>query len=202
MYKLGSNRFLKWRPHASGVDLSAEAARMRWARTHVSVPRVLELDCDELGCWLLTEALEGESAVSPRWVAAPEIAVAAIGRGLRTLHDSLPVQQCPFSWSVEDRLRDAADPAALGAHPPIDRLVVCHGDACSPNTILREDGSVSGLVDLGHLGVADRWADLAIATWATEWNYGPGWEDHLLRAYGIEPDPVRTAYYRALWDAT
>jgi kanamycin kinase len=34
------------------------------------------------------------------------------------------------------------------------------------------------------------------------WNYGPGWEDALLEGYGIEPDPVRTDFYRALWDAT
>jgi kanamycin kinase len=24
-------------------------------------------------------------------------------------------------------------------------------------------------VDLGELGIADRWADLAVATWSTEW---------------------------------
>jgi len=48
----------------------------------------------------------------------------------------------------------------------------------------------------GALGVADRWADLAIATWSTQWNYGPGWERHLLAAYGINRDLRRTAYYR------
>ncbi len=50
------------------------------------------------------------------------------------------------------------------------------------------------------MGVADRWADPAVATWSTIWNYGAGWEDELLDAYGIEPDPERTAYYRLLWD--
>ena len=45
--------------------------------------------------------------------------------------------------------------------PPVDRLVVCHGDACAPNTLLTDDGRWSGHVDLGQLGVADRWADLA-----------------------------------------
>jgi kanamycin kinase len=55
-------------------------------------------------------------------------------------------------------------------------------------------------VDLATLGVADRWADLAVATLATTWNYGPGWEDPLLAAYGVERDPPRTGYYRALWD--
>ncbi len=38
-------------------------------------------------------------------------------------------------------------------------------------------------MDLGCLGVADRWADLAVATWSTTWNYGTGWERGLLYAY-------------------
>jgi kanamycin kinase len=50
------------------------------------------------------------------------------------------------------------------------------------------------------MGIADRWADLAVATWSTTWNYGPGWEQELLAAYGVDPDPVRTDYYRLLWD--
>jgi kanamycin kinase len=85
-------------------------------------------------------------------------------------------------------------------HPPVDQLVVCHGDACPPNTLLSDDGRWSGHVDLGLLGIADRWADLAVATWSTDWNYGPGWDQLLLEAYGIAPDPERTHYYRLLWD--
>ncbi len=47
---------------------------------------------------------------------------------------------------------------------------------------------------------SDRWADLAVATWSVEWNYGPQWEGLLLEAYGIAPDPDRSSYYRLLWD--
>ena len=86
--------------------------------------------------------------------------------------------------------------AVLDAPPAIGRLVVCHGDACAPNTVLTDDGDWSGHVDLGELGVADRLADLAIATWSTEWNHGPGWEHALLHAYGVEPDPGRNRYHR------
>jgi len=55
----------------------------------------------------------------------------------------------------------------------------------------RADGALAQLGRaraLGALGVADRWADLAVATWSLEWNYGPGWQSVLLEAYGVESD--------------
>jgi len=66
--------------------------------------------------------------------------------------------------------------------------------------LLAADGRWSGHVDLGMLGVTDRWADLAVATWSAEWNYGPGWDGLLLDSYGVSPDPERIRYYRLLWD--
>jgi kanamycin kinase len=197
-------RFIKWRPSQPGIDLTPELQRLEWAAQYISVPRVLSVGADHTGMWFVCTPLPGHSAVSPRWTRQPGMAVQALGDGLRRLHEALPVDECPFSWSVAQRLQRVEDPTVrqeLTQAPAIDRLVVCHGDACSPNTILRPDGTVSGFVDLGSLGVADRWADLAVATWATTWNYGAGWEEPLLTAYGIEPDPLRTAYYRALWDA-
>ncbi|MFJ2113867.1 aminoglycoside 3'-phosphotransferase [Streptomyces sp. NPDC087850] len=200
--------FAKWAPAGSGPDLAAEAARLRWAGPFTAVPRVREHGTDEDGAWLVTYGLPGDSAVSPRWKADPRTAVRALGVGLRALHERLPVTGCPFGWSVDDRLEQARRagievPAGLAsAAPPVDRPVVCHGDPCAPNTLLHEDGSWAAHVDMGSLGVADRWADLAVATWSTGWNYGPGWEDTLLDAYGIAPDPERIGYYRRLWEAT
>lgn len=216
--------FVKWAPAGSGVDLSDEVARLDWAAPFVVVPHVVDQGADDEGGWFATAALPGENAVTARWKAEPDIAVAAIGRGLRAFHDALPVDGCPFSWSVADRLAsvderlaaDAIDPRRWHADhrsldldrardrltdaPDVDHVVVGHGDACAPNTLIAADGTWSGHVDLGSLGVADRWADLAIATWSTMWNYGPGMEEPLLDAYGVDPDPERTAYYRLLWD--
>jgi len=47
-------------------------------------------------------------------------------------------------------------------------------------------------VRLADLGNADRWSDLAIATWSAELNYGPGWQNLLLDSHGIQPDADRT----------
>src|SRR5262249_10935204 len=119
--------------------------------------------------------------------------------------DRLPVRSCPFDWSATRRL-DMLTPvrrARLGEPPPVDRLVVCHGDACSPNTQIDEDGRCCGHVDFDSLGVADRWADLAVATLALGWNYpGRSWDVEFFAAYGVKPDPPRIDYYRRLWQAS
>lgn len=216
--------FVKWTPAGVAIDLEREAHRLAWAGRWVTVPRLLNHGADKEGSWIVTAGLAGESAIEERWKAQPALAVEAIGRGLRLFHDSLPVDECPFSWSAEQRVADAHARAAAGdlhparwhpdhrdldvqealgriaEPPPVDRLVVCHGDTCAPNTLLDEHGRFVGHVDLGSLGVGDRWADLAIATWSTQWNYGPGWEDRLLSAYGVHHDLERTRYYRLLWD--
>jgi aminoglycoside phosphotransferase len=222
----GADRcFVKWSPVSAGIDLAGEATRITWAGRFTPVPRLLASGSDEAGQWLVTVPLPGCNAVQDKWIAEPRTAVRAIGEGLRAMHDSMPVADCPFSWMADERVdwavRAAADglldPAAgwdpidtypsvslavdeLASIPAVDKLVVCHGDACAPNTLLTDDGRWSGHVDLGQLGVADRWADLAVATWSSQWNYGPDWEGELLAAYGVTPDPERTRYYRMLWD--
>lgn len=208
----------------SGIDLGREVARLAWAAPYTPVPVVLDQGSDADSSWIVSGAMAGANAIAPRWKARPATAVAAIGEGLRAMHDGLPVARCPFSWSAEHRLADTKrllgagrldatnwysrhrhlgiDEAVelLADPPPVDRLVVCHGDSCPPNTLLADDGQWSAHVDLGDLGVADRWADLAVATMAVGWNYGPEWEAALLAAYGVGPDPERTSYYRLLWD--
>jgi kanamycin kinase len=182
----GGAEYVKVAPPRWARHLVAEAERLRWACAHTRVPQVLGAGEG----WLHTAGLPGRSAVDPRWVSEPRTAVLAIGTGLRLLHDRLPVADFPFGapqW-VTDAL-------------PVDRLVVCHGDACAPNTLIDDAGRCCGHVDLGDLGVADRWADLAVATLSLSWNYAGDWEDDLFGAYGVEPDPERIEFYRVLWNA-
>jgi kanamycin kinase len=48
--------------------------------------------------------------------------------------------------------------------------------------------------------VADRWRDVAVASWSTMWNVGPGYEETFIREYGLEPDWDRIRFYRLLYD--
>ncbi|MFD6142046.1 phosphotransferase [Promicromonospora sp. NPDC060271] len=196
----GRSSYLKWVPHgAACADPLAEADRLVWAASFVPVPRVLDVGRDTHGSWLLTAAVEAggavaTSAIEPRWRDRAARSATAIGVGLRRFHDALPTDTCPFVRTTETRV-------APGVPPPVDRLVVCHGDATVPNTLLDRAGRFVAHVDVGDLGVADRWSDLAVTTRSVTRRYGPGFEPLVLAAYGVAPDHERTVYYRALWDA-
>ena len=86
-------------------------------------------------------------------------------------------------------------------------IVLTHGDCCLPK-ILAEDSRINGFIDLGKMGPADRWQDIAIALRSLEHNFSgkytagkacPGYESQmLLDELGIEMDEERNKYYRLL----
>jgi streptomycin 3"-kinase len=85
-----------------------------------------------------------------------------------------------------------------------DDLVVGHGDPCLPNIMVDpETLAVTGLIDLGRLGVADRHADLALLvanareTWPDE-AVARAADAALADAYGMPFDPERLAFYLRL----
>ena len=141
-FRTDDRRYIKHGPRNSETSMAAEAERLTWARRHTLVPEVLDVGGDDTHEWLVTRAVPGLSAVDPRWVADPATAVRAVGEGLRALHDALPPDECPFDWGVPSRIENAAHRGIhvserLRTPPEIDRLVVCHADACCPNTLNR-----------------------------------------------------------------
>lgn len=138
-------------------------------------------------------------------------------RGLRLMfdraadvvaHDAVNLDFLP----PEDRALPAAELLArIAGELPIrlaqeaaDR-VVCHGDACMPNIMVDpETLRCSGLVDLGRLGTADRYVDLAlmIANARESWaalDQGEQASAILFETLGIEAqDKERLAFYLRL----
>ncbi len=205
--------------------LTAEAARTHWAKAQqVPVPAVVDTGSDGTVEWLVTTGLPGRPATDPTLGDRAAVAV-ALAHGLRRLHEIAPAHRCPFDFRIPSALAHVRRRAEAGdidpaedfddehrhldldaalrelerLRPDTEDLVVCHGDYCPPNALIT-NGHVTGYVDLGELGVADRWWDLAVATRAVTGNYGPGLEDLFLDAYGAPPDPHRQAFYRLLYD--
>ena len=190
------DRFLKWNPRHTGVNLEFERTRLAWLSNRHPAPRVLAWGSDDEAQWLLTAALPGESAVGDVWRARRPEAIRAIATGLRAIH-AIPIDDFAPHWTSEVWVGRA--PTALGPRPPLDHVVLVHGDACAPNTLISTTGEWTGNVDFGDLAVGDRWADLAVASLSLDWNFGEGHQDELFDAYGIDEDGERIRYYRALW---
>ena len=195
-FRIG-DRFMKWSPRRAGIDLARERDRLDWLAGRHPAPCVLDWGEDADAQWLVTSAVPGEHAVGDRWRARRDEAIRAIADGLRALH-AVPVSDFPDGWTEDVWV--GRRPANLGPCPPIDDPVLVHGDACAPNTLISPSGRWTGNVDFGDLAVGDRWADLAVASLSLDWNFGEGHQDQLFAAYGIQADPHRIRYWRALWE--
>lgn len=200
-WRIGAGeQYVKLQEPGPDWDPDGECHRLGWVGQYMPAPALIDRGRHGSLHWLRTRGLPGRSAVAQPWRGRPDVAVPELGRALRRFHDGVPVDGCPFEWSVAGRVaRFGLASSFLDRIPPLDE-VVCHGDACNPNFLLDETGRFCGYVDLGSLGVADRWADLAPALMSLDWNYGPSWQPIFLDAYGIAPDPAKQSYYTALWD--
>lgn len=95
----------------------------------------------------------------------------------------------------------------IALRPTVADPVVTHGDYSLDNILIADgpitdspitDSHVSGCIDLGRLGVADRYQDLAIA-WNCLDEFGPNAQQAFLDAYGLaELDADRLAFHLAL----
>ena len=215
--------FIKVAPASVFPGLDREAERMRWVGHHLPAPEVIDCNGDGQQQWLVTRALKGEDATRHALLKSdPARLVGALARGLTTFH-TLPVDDCPWRFELDRALAlatqrveqslvgpgdlnedfahlspEQALAQLLATRPSSEDLVVCHGDYCFPNALLTGE-AVTGYVDLGEVGVSDRWWDLAVATWSTIWNVGPGFDDAFTDAYGVARDEPRVQFYRLLY---
>lgn len=216
--------YLKHGTGEAAGTVAAEMSRLRWLADKLPVPRLVHFECTAENAWLLSQALPGRTAYE--WlVDEPERAPAIVGalaEFLRRLH-TLPIERCPFNAHHALRLADARqrldaglidstdfDDARSGWSPeqvwqtmmdllPLDAdPVVSHGDFSLDNILMSADGQVSGVIDLGRVGVADRYQDLAIL-WNCLDEFSPDLQQTLFFAYGIaEPDERRLNFHLCL----
>ncbi|MFI9510240.1 phosphotransferase [Nocardia sp. NPDC052566] len=195
--------WVKRGPHAI-----EEHARLTWlAEQGIAVPEVVLFEQDVL---VLADA--GVPSLAEH-----EAPGRLMGALLRRLHE-LPIERCPFDERLDVVLPRAArnvadglvDPedfdfdkhglgpeqilALLADRPDETDLVVAHGDYTPPNVL---DGGI--LIDVGGLGLADRYRDLALAVRDLSDDYGDAEVERFFEAYGLDtPDQRRLDYYRML----
>ena len=217
--------------------LAGERDRVRWAVEHgIPGPRSLGWAEGPDGAVLTTGAMAGTPAdqVGPDQVRRAWTSIVAavralhdvptggcpFDRGLRTMYALAQDVVAPGavrreflrpeqeSRKGDDLLAELAAELPVRQEPEAADQVVCHGDLCLPNILLDpETLEVSGFVDLGRLGVADRHADLSLLlasaqdTWPDEAQH---LQDQLQPLYGSPVDADRLRFHLFLdpltWD--
>jgi aminoglycoside phosphotransferase len=147
-----------------GGSLSPECERVRWLNGRLPVPEVVAFGTLEGKDALVTSAVKGESLAKLKRLLPVGDIVEMLAFALRAFHEA-DAGDCPFKAVISGD-------------------VLVHGDACLPNIIFRNDGTLSGFVDLGEMGVGDIEVDLSAAVWSLQYNLGPGHGLAFLRAYG------------------
>lgn len=220
--------YVKHGTDAAAHAVVDELVRLRWlGGAGPGAPRVPALEhfaCTLDEAWLVTRALPGRTAYE--WLteqpARTDAIVRALARFLARWH-ALPADACPFNadhalrlahararldaglveaddfdadhagWTPDDVWRQATSLLPFDA----DR-VVTHGDFTLDNVLLDADEQVTGVLDLGRVGVADRYQDLALL-WRDLDELGAGPQRQLFADYGLAaPDERKLRFHLCL----
>lgn len=226
--------FAKIAPASRRGELAGERDRLIWLKGRgVACPEVINWQEEQEGACLVITAIPGVPAADLSGADLLK-AWPSMGQQLGAVHslsvDQCPFERRlsrMFGRAVDVVSRNAVNPDFLPdedkSTPQLDLLarverelpvrldqertdmVVCHGDPCMPNFMVDPKTlQCTGLIDLGRLGTADRYADLALMIANAEENWAAPDEAErafavLFNVLGIEaPDRERLAFYLRL----
>ncbi|MCM1568540.1 MAG: aminoglycoside 3'-phosphotransferase [Roseburia sp.] len=211
-------------------DSENEYRMLTWLQGKLPVPEVIACGVMDKRLYLLMSKCSGEMACERKYMEQPEKLAGLLAEGLKRLWE-VDISDCPVDARLQNKLARAAyyvekglvdmdyvEPETFGENGfkgpeellqwlrdnrPKEEPVLSHGDFCLPNVFL-SDGRVTGYLDLGGAGVADKWCDIALCYRSLSHNYSgkygrqaySGFDGQLLfRELGIEPDWEKIRYY-------
>ena len=221
----GENLYLKISDsqyHGTTYDVEREKDIMLWAQTKLPVPKALHFEQYEGANFLLMSEVGGITGQEYyEQHRDPKRMIKIYSEGIK-LVQSISMSDCPFDNSIDNRLGELdyllrhgladvdssnweddtpfTDPnelrVHLQAHKPNEELVFSHGDFGDSNVFIKND-QVSGFIDLGRSGKADKWYDIAFCVRSIKTDMGNRKEDLDLffSLLELEPDWDKIKYY-------
>jgi len=210
--------YLKIGTGDAAVDMGEEVRRLHWIGNRLPVPQALFHETIDGVTYLLITEIQGKPSHEYKEVLYPQKVVESLALTLRQIHE-LPINECPFNTILEDELAESnhrvqkglldrvAFVSATGQEPEtlleelenqryiVQDLVFTHGDYALPNVIM-QDNTVTGIVDWGIAGIADKHRDFMCIEKSINRNLGPEWTSLFYDEYGeTEVDVKRIQFY-------
>lgn len=181
----------------NGGIADTEYEMMAWLQGKLPVPEIIAYEKTNKLSYLLMSRCKGEMSCSEYWLKQPQRLCEQLAKTLKMLWET-DISDCPSDCTLKQKLKQAEynvvnglvdmdntetdtfgdrgfkDPEALlywlQNNTPDEEPVLTHGDFCLPNVILKND-ALSGLIDLGRAGIADKWCDIALCYRSLRDNY-------------------------------
>ena len=225
------NMVLKIQPDSNMAG--NEHRMMRWLQGRLQVPEIIEEAYVDGTRYLLMTRMPGRYLCDAAILDNQPLLAEMVAEGLRKLW-AVDITGCPANRTLDEKFKEIeagirngsiimddarqedtygpggfASPSALFdwlvKHRPEEEKVLIHGDYCLPNLFC--DGSrLTGFIDLGQAGVADKWVDIEMVSWSMWANstgqfggkHRPFDRKMLFDALEMQPDDEKIRYYSLL----
>lgn len=225
------NKILKVQEY--NEEAENEYRMLQYLQGKLPVPLTYAHEISDGKSYLLMSKCAGKMACFHDYMKNPAVLCKLLADGLKMLW-SIDVSDCPSDqrlshklikagYNIENGLVDLdnVEPDTfsekgfqnptellqwLYENKPEEELVLSHGDYCLPNIFGIHD-EVTGYIDLGRAGIADKWCDIAICYRSLSHNYSGKYKYHgnntysdydellLFRELGIKPNWEKIRYY-------
>ena len=197
-----------------------------WLQGRVPIPQVVEYCEIDQKLYVLMSRFKGKLFCDKEYLSQPKQLVKMVADALQKLW-SVDLLGSPGEVSrLEHRLEAAkcnvenglidfenVEPETFGVqgfadaeellhwlqtNQPAEDVVLTHGDFCL-NNVFAKGNDLGGFIDIGKMGPADRWQDIAILLRDLKGYLADDFEpEMLLNELGIEMDEEKENYYRLL----
>lgn len=217
----------------NSIESENEYKMMRWLAGKLPVPEIIERVKTNKLSYLLMSKCTGEPAYSDTIMSQPQYLSNLLSETLNQIWQ-INCDTCPANASLNQKLQkaeynvinglvdvDTCEPETFGSggfrdteallcwlqiNRPKEEPVLSHGDLCLPNIFFNQN-KLSGLIDLGRSGIADKWCDIAICYRSLKHNYNGVYtgikkydfnQDCFFDALHMKPDWEKIRYYLLL----
>ena len=203
---------------------------MKWLLSKNFVPKIIAFEKSENMSYLLMSKIKGKMLCSSEFMENPKLLIKLLAKGLKMLWQT-DISDCPCNSCLDNKLKLAKYRVEnnlcsiydveegtygengfdspkhlfewLNSNRPDENYVFSHGDYCLPNIFADKD-KISGFIDLGRAGIADKYQDIALCYRSLKDNfYGKYSQNHntdfdinlLFEELEINPDWDLIRYY-------
>ena len=217
------NLYLKINQKNLITNLEDEYHRLNWLEGRIPVPKTIAYMKESGLEYLLLTEINGTPSYKFKNEKDKKIITKILANELKKIH-SIPIYNCPFDQSLHSQIIrvkeiirqklvnvDNFDDERKGktidqlyrelidTRPSSEDLVFTHGDYCLPNVLIK-NFELSGFIDLGRSGIADRYQDLALCARSIKYNFtDPELVSIFFTEYGINTiDEDKLRFYQLL----